>query len=200
MQMSSDDIQIILEEKAQLEREKIQWMVVGPDYPKFDSIRDMEDADFSLQYPKKDDCFEISLLYPYENCNFIQSLFMLRSKIKYWCDITRANKLMIRLVFEDSHRNVHVQRLGVDLNGRNVLLDKMRVLGGEEVVFGMILEDEGLFGMLGDVSIRLYNDNKVSRDYKDLHQELIRCTWHPDRFIDWCYDEDQKKSLYESIE
>jgi hypothetical protein len=31
----------------------------------------------------------------------------------------------------------------------------------------------------------------------DIHNELIQKTWHPSRFIDWCYDEDNKKEVNE---
>ena len=28
-----------------------------------------------------------------------------------------------------------------------------------------------------------------------IHRELLPVTWHPDRVVDWCFDEDEKKDL-----
>ena len=54
------------------------------------------------------------------------------------------------------------------------------------------------------IKICLINEYKVNHkesfNYKDFYEELMERAYHPDRFIDWCYDEDQKKSLYEFVE
>ena len=31
--------------------------------------------------------------------------------------------------------------------------------------------------------------------YKNLHNELLPITWHPDRAWDWCFEEDEKKFI-----
>lgn len=38
--------------------------------------------------------------------------------------------------------------------------------------------------------------NTIKR-YSKFHDELISATWHPSRFQDWCYDEDDKKMIDE---
>ena len=31
--------------------------------------------------------------------------------------------------------------------------------------------------------------------YKSLHKELLPVAWHPDRYINWCLDEDEKRDF-----
>ena len=31
--------------------------------------------------------------------------------------------------------------------------------------------------------------------YRKIDEELLSIAWHPDRAIDWCFDEDEKKDL-----
>ena len=35
-----------------------------------------------------------------------------------------------------------------------------------------------------------------ARYYKSLYAELLPIAWHPDRVIDWCIDEDEKRDFY----
>ena len=207
--MSDEIMQIMSDELKQIEMEKIQWMVAGPDYPKLNHIHGRDDYDFELSYPRKDDFFEISLSYCYHDSTFTKSLFLLRPEIKYWCDITRANKLV---VFSSSVTPYSsIERLIVDLDKRNLLFENAKLMGCDETLFREMLYKAGLFDTVyegrvlpGNVSIYFCNDYKEdckkSVNHNYFYQELIRYTWHPDRFIDWCYDEDQKKSLYDSVE
>ena len=59
-------------------------------------------------------------------------------------------------------------------------------------------------GVLRHINICLINEYKIrhkeSFNYKDFYEELMKYAYNPHRFIDWCYDEDQKKSLYEFVE
>ena len=76
-----------------IEKDFVQWMVMGPDYDFLRSFGDEFDLD--VEDPRKGDGFEVSLSYCYADCKFLVSLAFLRSKLKYWCDVTRANKLII---------------------------------------------------------------------------------------------------------
>ena len=29
-----------------------------------------------------------------------------------------------------------------------------------------------------------------------MHRDLIPIAWHPDRYLDWCIDEDEKRDFY----
>ena len=35
-----------------------------------------------------------------------------------------------------------------------------------------------------------------ARYYKSLYAELLPIAWHPDRYLDWCIDEDEKRDFY----
>ena len=35
-----------------------------------------------------------------------------------------------------------------------------------------------------------------ARYYKSIHRDLIPIAWHPDRYLDWCIDEDEKRDFY----
>ena len=35
-----------------------------------------------------------------------------------------------------------------------------------------------------------------ARYYKSLYAELLPIAWHPDRYLDWCLDEDEKRDFY----
>ena len=41
----------------------------------------------------------------------------------------------------------------------------------------------------------LFRYHHKRRFYKNLHNELLPITWHPDRAWDWCFDEDEKKFI-----
>ena len=41
----------------------------------------------------------------------------------------------------------------------------------------------------------LFQYHHKRRYFIDLENELMPITWHPDRVIDWCFDEDQKRDL-----
>ena len=38
-----------------------------------------------------------------------------------------------------------------------------------------------------------YNERKTQK--AQIKDELLPITWHPDRVIDWCFDEDEKKRM-----
>ena len=82
-----------MSELIDIEKDFIQWMVMGPDCRLVDSFDNGIDLD--PDYPGKGDDFEISLSYRYGNCGFLKSLTAWRSSLKYWRDVTRANKLII---------------------------------------------------------------------------------------------------------
>ena len=44
-----------------------------------------------------------------------------------------------------------------------------------------------------DDLIKLYEQRKALK--ADIKKELLPITWHPDRVLDWCFDEDEKKDL-----
>ena len=33
--------------------------------------------------------------------------------------------------------------------------------------------------------------------YVEIRDELLAIAWHPDRVLDWCFDEDEKKDLHQ---
>ena len=48
-----------------------------------------------------------------------------------------------------------------------------------------------IFSLSGD----LYKVMHKRKYYKSLHTDLLPIAWHPDRYLDWCIDEDLKKRL-----
>ena len=51
---------------------------------------------------------------------------------------------------------------------------------------------EWLYGNVHQDLFKLHHKRKF---YKRVHAQLLPITWHPDRVIDWCFDEDDKKYL-----
>ena len=41
----------------------------------------------------------------------------------------------------------------------------------------------------------LYQYHHKKKYFKSLHEELIAIAWHPDRYLDWCVDEDEKTAF-----
>ena len=192
----------------ELEKDFIQWMVMGPDYEEVDSFQRFgHGIDLDVQYPRKGDGFEVSLSYRYGNCKFLMSLAFLRSKLKYWCDVTKANKLIIT---SPSSKGWDINVITVYLDRGNALFENLKKIGHDLHMFHSALtEFVGSLDLVSSeeerhIKICLINEYKVNHkesfNYKDFYEELMKHAYHPDRFIDWCYDEDQKKSLYEFVE
>ena len=51
--------------------------------------------------------------------------------------------------------------------------------------------------MRGDVMWRYFQENEVYKlqCHRKIKDELLAVTWHPDRVVDWCFDEDEKRNL-----
>ena len=45
------------------------------------------------------------------------------------------------------------------------------------------------------LSSELYKGVHKHRYFKSIHRDLIPIAWHPDRYLDWCLDEEEKKDL-----
>ena len=46
-----------------------------------------------------------------------------------------------------------------------------------------------------------YKQRKIEtlRQTAKIKEELIATTWHPDRVMDWCFDDEEKKEISESF-
>ena len=42
---------------------------------------------------------------------------------------------------------------------------------------------------------KLYQYHHKKKYFKSLHEELIAIAWYPDRYWDWCVDEDEKTAF-----
>ena len=45
------------------------------------------------------------------------------------------------------------------------------------------------------LSSELYKEVHKHRYFKSIHRDLIPITWHPERYMDWCLDEDHKRDI-----
>jgi hypothetical protein len=41
-----------------------------------------------------------------------------------------------------------------------------------------------------------YQKTKAKQKMKRFEEELIRVTWHPNRFVKWCLDEEEKREIF----
>ena len=45
------------------------------------------------------------------------------------------------------------------------------------------------------ISYSLENQNKCKMNLLVYEEELMKFAWHPDRFIKWCWDDDEKREF-----
>ena len=149
---------------------------------------------YEIEYPTIKDYHDIKLKYYCVNKTLSQSLFTLRSTIRYWCDLMKTTSLFIYT----SHDNKNLD------NGMLIQLEaETRLLIGDAIFYEALhleINDEPKY-----VNILLCNGNKINHkknlvDRKALHLDLIRSAWHPNRCVDWCFDEDEKSLLAEITE
>ena len=163
------------------------------DHPGCDPYRRGSKVDYTFCHPKINDNYETEIRFYSGKDTFAQCLFTLRPIIRYWCDVTRATRLVVVVFNKDKSLD----------KGMSILLENP--LNG---LIGDGLFNEALHLKTSDltkktVCIGFVNDNKPVLDVftlKSLHLELMRVAWHPNRAVDWCFDEDEKSLLNEFLE
>ena len=58
--------------------------------------------------------------------------------------------------------------------------------------YDLYFERDGLYEELFSYGCQ-HHYNKF---YRKIAKELLPIAWHPDRAVDWCFDEDEKKDLH----